>query len=526
MIINIRKLVITIVLAFIYGTCNVFGYDIMTKDTIEYGNIYVWLRIVGWTAVFIVIIYAVEYAIDIYFSRHSFINATIRTGSNIFYFVVLGIILICWLPIYATCYPGLGIYDGPCQLMEMTTHHPVLHTLYIWACRDIASVLDLSSWLVPYAFIQMIILAASYAYLINCMRRWNWSLIYVCISLVWICLFPMNALMSLASTKDTLFTAFFILILCEVGKSQHKKEYWMSANCCVRFALLSFLVCAFRNNGVFAFIGIIVLLIIVRRTAWRRILLIGVGVTILFTLYSGPLMRALDIPQGNKREAMSVLIQPLARVYHERKYQLSETEKTQIETLFGGEPWYVSHISDAPKSQFQTDEFLNQIQVYTKLFVKLGVCYPDVYLDAWLATTYGNWYPHEILPDQTAYRFYFEFPEISAEEYGTLYPRLYNFLQTISRGSSYLKIPFMYVIFCTGSVLWLELFLLACVIIHREYYKIAYFIPTIVLFATIMLGPVALFRYTYPLMVGNIWLIGMVLDNRAVQGDEKVEYAK
>ena len=249
----------------------------------------------------------------------------------------------------------------------------------------------------------------------------------------------------------------------------------------------------------------------------KRVGLICLFVILAYLLYSGPLMDVMRIPKGDKREAMSMIIQPLARTYREAGDSLSQDEQESIRLLFGNNvPWYESHISDAAKSQFDSKEFFDDLKKYINLYVDLGLRYPGIYLDAVLANTYGNWYPHEILPDSTCYRMYFEFPTVTAEEYGSRIPTLYNFLQKLSRDSSYLRIPFLYLMFCTGFVFWIILFLLAEIIIKKQYHKILIFIPFGALFFTILMGPVALFRYTYPLMIGIPLLFGITYEDKLI----------
>lgn len=273
------------------------------------------------------------------------------------------------------------------------------------------------------------------------------------------------------------------------------------------------LLCLFRNNGVYVLIAMMPFLMFGFKAYWKRIALLCLSVILGYCLYTGPLMDVMGIPKGDKREAMTMVIQPLARTYRDAGASLSGDEREAIRRLFGNnDPWYEAHISDAAKSQFDSREFFADAARYIKLYIGLGVRYPDIYLDAVLANTYGNWYPHEMLPDPTCYRMYFEFPAESAEEYGSRLPGLYHFLQKVCRESSYLKIPFVYILFCTGFVSWIILFLMAEIIIKKEWRKLMVFIPFGALFLTILLGPVALLRYTYPLMAGIPALLGITYE--------------
>lgn len=305
----------------------------------------------------------------------------------------------------------------------------------------------------------------------------------------------------------------FLLAVCELVKIiRGGGIHWRERVNCVRFAFVCCWLCLLRNNGVYVLAAMAPFLMFYTKRYYKRIGLICMSIIVGYYIYAGPLMDVVQIPKGDSREAMTMIVQPLARIYREEgKSSLSQDEKEMIRRLFGNNtPWYESHISDAAKCQFDSREFLDHITKYMKLYIELGIRYPDVYLDAILANTYGNWYPHEILPDSTCYRMYFEFPEVSAKEHGSQFPVLYDFLQKLCRESTYLKVPFLYLIFCTGIVSWTSLFLLAQIIIRKQYRKILAFVPFGALFLTILLGPVALLRYTYPLMVGIPVLFAIV----------------
>lgn len=523
---EIRRQVVLGILSVIYAICLVFGHDIMLnyEDGVQYTSLSVWMRVVSWIVILFFALNIARIAVTRIWrggvkSRVSACRFTISDRK--FYWVTVGLILVSYMPTYLACYPGLGIYDGPCQLGQLTTHHPLLHTLLIRFCEKSARWLHWESWLVPYSLIQMCVLACCLSYAVLCLKRWAFSGIYISIMIAWICLFPMNALMSITSTKDTLFAALFLLLICELGKMMYSPEDYFNGDRkkyhSIQYCVICFLVCAFRNNGVYVLIGMLPVMAVCVKRYWKKIATLSLIVIAGYFVYSGPLMNVLGIPQGDKKEALTVIIQPMARTYHWQYEALQEEDREAIRQLFGGvDPWYEAHISDAPKSQFHTEVFLDHLWLYLRLYGKLGIQFPKEYADALLANTYGNWYPHEILPDDTCYRFYFEFPGLSPEEYGSKLPGYYTFLQKLSRESSYLNVPFLYLFFCTGIVFWIVSFLIGVIVIRKEYRKMIYFAPAIFLFITIMLGPVALMRYTYPLMVSVPVLTGYTFSKELI----------
>lgn len=491
-----RKQGVIIVLSVIYAFCIVYGNDIMNNDTVAYMSRRTWGKIAIWS----VIMYFCTNLCRFFIQRVLGIKVCLPKTNTFkplkFFLLVWGVILLGWLPVYVACYPGLAIYDGPTQTELITTHHPLVHTLFIQGLNYFAQKAGWESWVAPYAVIQMAALSAAFAYLLTCLRKWGYNTVYICAVLAWIVFFPMHPLMAVATTKDTFFTVCFILLVCELVK-MIRGGYFEEKNNRLRFMIICSFLCLLRNNGVYILIIMTPFLMLGFKAHCKRIALICLSVIVGYYLYTGPLMDAMRIPKGDKREAMTMVIQPLARTYRDAGASLSEEEREAIRRLFGNnDPWYESHISDAAKSQFDSKEFFDNAARYTKLYISLGVRYPDIYLDAVLANTYGNWYPHETLPDPTCYRMYFEFPAETAGEYGSRLPGLYNFLQRLCRESTYLEIPFLYIIFCTGIVCWIILFLAAEIVIRGEWRKLMVFVPFGALFFTILLGPVALLRYT------------------------------
>lgn len=348
----------------------------------------------------------------------------------------------------------------------------------------------------------MIFLSLGFVRSIEIIRRRKVSPTILVGIIIWMCVFPMHALMAMATTKDTLFATFVLLYICELmDLLEYRETYWENKYRCIRFCVISFIMALLRNNGIYVLIGGSIAVLVLSLNFYRRVIALLLLLGFAYLFYCGPVMGALKIEKGNIREALSLVIQPLARVYHEEYNGIDVEERIRIEKIFGNSEiiWYESHKSDAAKSQFDTDFFINEMDANLKIFFELGLVYPDTYLDALLANTYGNWYPFEKLPDATTYRMLFEMPE--AEKLESKIPWLYNRLYEMGRGSSYNKIPVIRMFFSTGIVFWMMLWTITKLWVERKYLEMLVYLPLIFLFVTILLGPVALFRYTYPLMI-------------------------
>lgn len=215
-----RRQCLLLILSAIYAICLVWGKDIMLKDTVAYGSFDVILRIcinVVLIDIILNIILAVLISIDTKISP-VWKSRQIKMSDKKLFFCVFLCIIICWLPTYIACFPGLGIYDGPTQVVNpLTTHHTIMHSLLLKMCNVLAIRLGWSSWLFPYAIIQSLFLASVYSYLIIVLKRWGVPGIVIGPVIAWFCIFPVHALMALASTKDSIFTGFFVLFICKLS---------------------------------------------------------------------------------------------------------------------------------------------------------------------------------------------------------------------------------------------------------------------------------------------------------------------
>lgn len=497
-----RKMISSLFLAIIYAICTVFGREIEKHDYVSYTEIGLWVSVF----IYVLVYFCILFFMDLCMRKWEINNTYFFLYESKLYLVICEIgMVVSWSIVFFACFPGLAIYDGPVQLSRyhagtITSHHPYIHTMFLVLCEKIGG--DAVPYTVFIFLFQMIILSAGFVRSIVIMRKRRIPSVILNGIIVWMCVFPMHALMALATTKDTLFAAFVLLYICElIDLLEYRSVYWESKYRCIRFCLISFLMAIFRNNGIYVLIGGSIVAFLLSLNSYKKMIVITFFITSAYLIYCGPVMEKLQVEKGNMREAMSLVIQPLARVYYEEYDNINIEERKRIEKIFG-EPeniWYESHKSDAAKSQFDTNYFLDEIKENTKLWIKFGVKYPNIYLDAILANTYGNWYPFEKLPDTTTYRMLFEMPEIDQIE--SKIPSLYNGLYGIGRESSYQKVPVIQLIFSMGTVFWILLWGMANLWSERKYRELLIYIPLVFLFVTILLGPVSLFRYTYPLLI-------------------------
>ena len=127
--------------------------------------------------------------------------------------------------------------------------------------------------------------------------------------------------------------------------------------------------------------------------------ILGVLTVLLVSGYQGLLYNVLGIGRSSVGEALSVPLQQIARTVKihgvdrdNGDFQILEEVLPNIEQL--GEK-YNSGISDPVKEgdTFRSREFQKDPLRYGRSWLRLGLRYPNTYIDAALLQSYGYWYP-------------------------------------------------------------------------------------------------------------------------------------
>lgn len=514
-----RKTVVIAILAMIYAVILVFGSQIIKDDHIAYNNGITYMQIAGYFLsgnLILHLLYGVIPNIANTISRKEF-PVFIKVGKVKLFILLWFMMFLLWFPILLACWPGVATYDINAQLEQIThqaysSHHPVVHTLFLEICLKVAERLggNDSNGILIYSLLQMGIMTSVFAGTVCYMLYRKMAKIWCGLVFLWYSLFPIHALFGVITTKDSLFSVFFLLtVLCIM--QMREENFWK----CVRwqiFAVISFtMMSIFRNNGYYVFLILIPFLGIAYRKYFKRLLIMVVIVVALVQAYRGPFSNALDVRPGDAREMLSIPIQQIARVYQKHQDELERKDRYLILELIETDRLihYDSHKSDTVKAGFQTEVFQENMGIYIDLWGRLGSEYWQDYLNAFFAMSYGNFYPKDNLPDTQIYRVYLELgTRVDDIPIESKMPRLFGFLEDLCLNSSYYSIPGGYLLFSYGFAFWIILFLFGRVIIEKAYGQIPPYIAIFLLYATILAGPVALLRYMYPIMICVPLLLG------------------
>ena len=341
-----------------------------------------------------------------------------KIGENKLFVGVWIFIFVSWIPAYLTVYPGILSYDMIAQvgaaLGEINlNHHPVLHT---WLIRFFMKTGDMLFSGYEYgigllSLLQMLVLSYALTRLVVLLKKKSVPILIVILTAFFSAIWFMNACLSVTMIKDTLHAAFLVLFVCHfVEIVMNPSEYTSQKRNLLLFPLVSFLMCAFRNNGIHIYVFCFAFLFVLRisqikkvkakKAFWALIVAILLPV-LMYKIYTGPVFAALEIRQGEIREALSVPIQQLQRVAIHEADELSSEQTELMNYYIDNLEWrewapgreYNPFIADPAKSCFYSNSYNNDPIAFWKFYLQTGKQFPREYLVAFLSNTLGYWYP-------------------------------------------------------------------------------------------------------------------------------------
>lgn len=430
-----------------------------------------------------------------------------------------------YLPVFLAVYPGIYSYDASIQVMQLfgvhplTTHHPLLHSFYLYICFKAGEILfgSYQAGMAMHALSQAVFMAAVFSFALCRMRRRGAPHWLLAVSWLFLVLNPYVTVFSFITTKDVLYGAFFLLLFdLALDLTKEPEAFFRNKLLCGSFFASALLMCLFRNQGIyvywlFAVILTAVLLLSDRRVGTPehfagRFFAGSLAVTAIWYALSGPLPAAMGIGKGDAREMLCVPMQQLARVWTEEPESLTAEEKAYIETLIAPQALeaYVRVNADPVKSGFCTPILKADPGRFLSVWFSVGLKNPDHYFDSFCMGNWGYWYPGEsqywinyILFDGA-----FMEPEYNILNIhrNTKLPALEQKLRELTLTPVFDSVPVLSFVLNQAFPFWLMLTAAMWSVYQKKYRNT---IPLLLIFGywgTLLLGPVTSVRYVLPLI--------------------------
>lgn len=447
------------------------------------------------------------------------------TPGRIFLAQWLGLVL-CYMPLFLAWWPGNFVFDARYQMANVitgdhSTHHPLIHTLMMGKAYELGQKIgDVSVGFQFYTLAQILILTSAFAYFLLYLykRRAPKSLQIICF--LWFALFPMHALFSITATKDVLCAAFFLYFMVFTVRYFVDKETfkWYSYLGMVSTGVL---LCLFRNNAMYAVIASCVLIAVMIKGLKNKgkTLLILVAIYLFTTLANDALIAYTNAQDKDSyRETFSVPLQCLARVASYRKDDLDRQLYDEI-CLYIREqdiPKYNPYLSDPIKTEANEVNLRTNTLNFFKLWVKVGLQFPDEYIESIVTNTMGYWYPlNQGTYVSNDFALYHTLIGVGEEiEKRTQCQWAYDLYSAFFYHKNFYYVPLLGYSFRNAPYIWTILIALLWCIYKKDKKAIKILFLPLVYFFTCLCGPWAALRYIYCLVVCAPLLIYIMLSRK------------
>ncbi len=443
-----------------------------------------------------------------------------KDNSNTFLVRWGGLILLN-LPVLLAEYPGFFVYDAQDELNEVltrsfSTHHPLLHVLILGGTIALVHKIT-GSWnlgIFTYTLIQMLVITAIFAYVLDFMGKRGIGRKTRILWMIYYGVFPTIVMFTLCSSKDGLFSALLLLLTVFLIRMVTEKEAFIRDKRNVAgFILVATLMPCFRHNGFYAYLVFVPFAIFHFRKELKKGILPALILPVVFYLIISKCLSAgFSSEITHHQEPLTVPIMQLARVYTYEKESMTEED---IDTLTSYLPeenlnLYTPRVSDLIKVGFNNELYEKDSGSFLNLWAKYLVKHPMTYLNAWLLTSYGYWYPAakiDVYEGTTVYTFtydlnsYFGYEVEPPGERHSFIPALDRLYRYISIGCFFYDQPILGLLFAPGLMIFIYMFVLFYRVSVKDFGSVLPFLPCILTYLTVILGPTYLVRY-----VVNLWL--------------------
>lgn len=535
-----KRWVLPFLFSVLFSVCMAFGAQLETKESVTFTQKTLWLGILSLT---IVLTLTVRYLWDAvlwnvfrsydFFRRENADKISGTSGKDkekTVFLKTMGMIFLCYLPVFLAVYPGFFVYDAQEELMQVitrnfSTHHPLIHVLLLGGVIQLVYKLtgSYNLGIACYTLLQMLVLSGIFAWCICRLKRSGLTKTGSVLFTLYFGLCPVLVMFSLCSAKDGLFTGMLLIIVVLLRELVRDTEaFFNKKGQAVLLGAASVGMMLLRHNGFYAFLVFAVCLVLFHRAAgigkhWKKLAVLFSGIFICFFIVSSGLSFVFHADASENQEMLTVPIQQLARVYRTDQNALSLEDKSILYEILPEEALnrYTPKVSDGVKIDFQNEAYEKNPGRYFKLWVTWGVSHPFTYLNAWFMTSYGFWYPDAVIDvyrgnsvftytyeDSSYFGYEVEQPGIRESKI----PWLDELYRRMSLEIFQQKIPVVSMLFSPGFLFWLQVFILCYFWYRREYQKLIPYLLPFLVWLTVILGPTYLVRY-----VVFLWVILPVL---------------
>lgn len=445
-----------------------------------------------------------------------------RLSDRTFFLALWGILAVGWIPAYLGFFPGIFGYDAPWQMVqilsgEYSSHHPLLHTMLLGAFMNCGKAVfgTYNGGVALFCIVQGLVVTSGIARSFLIMKRCGTPFPVFALSLAWCIWNPVLQVLTFNVTKDVLFGAAFLHFVLNCHRwltGQGEKGVLQTFG----LILSGVLMCLLRNQGIYIAGGLLLLCVFLCRRE-RRFLVSLCAAVVISQLFFSVSHHVFGVSKGDMREMLSVPMQQTAlvcKLYMEGgTVTLTPEEFEKFTTLVPREqiPEYHLSTADPIKSYFNTAAFRQDIPGYLSLYLTVGVHNIGEYLTAFRCMAYPYWDASTMVARDISISN--PFPELTGDwgiAQNSLLPAYKEYLSNYILYGMSKKIPVLSWFLQPGLCIWILTALFGLSVTEKNRPLLMTTLTGLLFFGTLLLGPVALLRYIYPLMLLTPWLLALL----------------
>ena len=405
-------------------------------------------------------------------------------------------------------FPGELSFDSIVQLNQSfdghyTNHHPVFHTLLIKFIVEIGlkAFGGINAAIALYSLIQIAIISGIFSFAIMTIYQKGKNIKIAVIVWIYFLLMPYNIVYSFTMWKDIIWSSFIVLLAVSIYRTINKIGYSTFLNIVFTF-ISSVGICIFRNNGFYVIIlTSIIWAIVLQKEKKIGILLPVVIAIIISSVLEMYVMDAYKVSKAEIVESLAIPMQQISLVVHEEA-ELKPNEKYRLGLILDLDrlkkeynPYNCNYIKYNIWDKGNENQILKNKKSYLKIYLRLALRHPCLYLRAWIDQTKGYW--------NGGYDYWITTNNVFENDLGIRRTVYLPFLGTIfdKYCNAIFNIDLLKPLSAIGLFMWINILVLFYALKNRKKDIVLMSIPTIsVAFTLVFAAPVyAEFRYIYSL---------------------------
>ncbi len=531
---KLRRFIFAFLTAFFFAITLVFGYQLKATGMTECGVKGKGLILIrSFMLSFSVLPFSnvlFKWAEHVKTSANTTSISTYKSNQAFKVFLISWIVIfLCWIPVFLAYYPAVMGFDFHRQSQEATkgfiwfnSYQPLAHTLIIWVAFQIGNALgSLQTGVAFYSIFQMLVFSAASAYSIRVVYRLIQKVWPVIVLITFFAVFPYNSILSVGITKDVLFSALFLVFVSLFVERTFLANDKNKRILDILWVISGILMMLFRNNALYAVAVFMIIYFFVAEKNHR----VGIVIMALCLIVGGKgalegLQAGLSAGRGSQVEMFSVPIQQFARVGYYHGNTLDAETHSLIDTYIPEEYWdnYNPPISDTVKGPIGAKVFNNTWKGHygdmLSAWIKVGLKYPNEYIDAFLVLTSGYWFIDDVSWAEVLgfgveermgalHTYNSTISEVIPEgiDHETKFPWLEMKLEEIVSGNSFYKWPVVSNLFKPAFYCWVLLLTSILSFYTGDKKNTLITLLPLIYLATMFLGPVVQVRYALPIMI-------------------------